>query len=225
MHAADCYVDPLGRAGIGLRMGAARGASREFGDAAGLVPVRDVDVGLLVDVASVGGAEECWGDVAGLQVVVCPLLMVGIVAEESYGGIVAIEDGDAAFKFRDDGVVAMEAYLAWAAQMLGDGADESSIEVEVAEAAVFAVAYEEQRLVVAGVEGEAVAAVEKAFGCAFTAIAGEVGALPAEAEDAGVAVSVGDEDAAIRGWNCGGDAPLVGSLEAGLCWGCDLLDY
>ena len=128
------------------------GASREFGDAAGLVPVRDVDVGLLVDVASVGGAEECWGDVAGLQVVVCPLLMVGIVAEESYGGIVAIEDGDAAFKFRDDGAVTMKAYLAGATQMLRNGAHKLAVKIVVAQAAILAIAHQHQRLVIARVD-------------------------------------------------------------------------
>src|SRR5208337_110064 len=98
-------------------------ASSELGHATDLIPVRDVDVGLRIDVASVGGAKVCGGNVAGLQLVVCPLRLERVVTKESYRRVVAIEDGDSAFQFRDDGIFAMKADLAGAAEMLRDGAD------------------------------------------------------------------------------------------------------
>lgn len=69
----------------------------EFGDAAGLVPIGNVDVGLCIDVAAVGSAEKDWRDIGGLQLIVGPLRLLGIVAEECDGGVVAIKNGGAAF--------------------------------------------------------------------------------------------------------------------------------
>jgi hypothetical protein len=43
------------------------------------IPVRDVDVGVLIDVAAMGGAEVDGSDCARKQLVVCPLVVVRIV--------------------------------------------------------------------------------------------------------------------------------------------------
>jgi hypothetical protein len=51
----------------------------QLGHASGLIPVRHVDVGVLIDVASMGCAEICRGDIAGKQFVVCPLILVWII--------------------------------------------------------------------------------------------------------------------------------------------------
>ena len=71
----------------------------ELGDATGLVPVGDIDVGRAIDIAAVCRAEVCGCNVAGRERVVGPLLVVGIIAEEGYGDVVLVEDGDAALQF------------------------------------------------------------------------------------------------------------------------------
>src|SRR5450631_1270955 len=156
------------------------GCADELGDTACLIPVGDVDVEVLVNVASMGGAEEDWGDFAGLELVVGPLCALRIVAEESDRGIVLVENGDAAFQLGDDSVVTVKANLARPAKMLSYGAHELSIEVEMTEAAILAIAYQQQRLVVAHIDSKSVVAVEEAFCVALARIAGFVVAVLVE---------------------------------------------
>ena len=95
----------------------------------------------------------------GVYVVLRPLGLLGVVAKEGYGHVISVEDSSPPFQLRDEGVVAVKADLARAAEVLGDVADELAVEIEVGEAVVFAVADQEHRLTVAGVESDGVAAV------------------------------------------------------------------
>jgi hypothetical protein len=95
----------------------------------------------------------------------------------------------------------MEAHLAWSPQVVRDGADELAVKIEVTEAAVFAVAYKQQGLIVPNVDGKPMAAIEESVVVAFAAVAGLEPTLPVEPEYPAVAVSVGDEDGSIRSWN------------------------
>lgn len=129
---------------------------------AGVVPVRDVDVSLAIDEAAVGGTEAGRIDGGGIDIVVGPLRLQRIIAEKCDRYVVVIEDSDASFEFRDDGVVAEKADLAGATEVLRDGVDVFAVKIEVAEAAIFAIANEQKRLAVARIKGEPVAAVQHA---------------------------------------------------------------
>jgi len=101
--------------------------------------------------ATVCCAEKRGGDIGRLELIVGPLFLLWIVAKEGHRSVIAVENRDATFKFRDNGAVAMKAYLAGAAQMLRDGADKLAVKIEVAEAAILAIADQHQRLVIARV--------------------------------------------------------------------------
>ena len=105
-----------------------------------MVPVGYVDIGLTIDKAAVGCAEGGRINSLRVKIVVGPLRLVRIVAEKSYGGIVTIEYGDSAFEFGHDGEVAMQTYLTGTTQMLRDGTDVIPVEIEVAKAAILAIA-------------------------------------------------------------------------------------
>ena len=175
--------------------------------------------------ASMSGAEEEWGDFAGLEFVVGPLCALRIVTEEGDGDIVLVEDRDSAFQLGDDGVVPVKTYLAWAAQMLSDSANEFSVEVEMTEAAIFAVAHQEQRLVIAHIDSESMVAIEQAFRVALAGITRFVVAVFVEPEKPRVTVTIGDEDGAVRGGHRGSQPPFIRSFEAGLGWSSDLLHH
>lgn len=93
------------------------------------------------------------GDFAWLKVVICPLFLLWIIAEESDRGVVFVDDGDATFEFGNYRIVTVKTDLAWPAQMLGYRTHEFSIEIKMAEATVLAVADKQQRLVIAAVDG------------------------------------------------------------------------
>src|SRR5580692_5930259 len=95
----------------------------------------------------------------------------------------------------------MKAYLAGTAQMLCDGADKLAVEVEVAQASVFAIADQHHWLVITCVHRDSMTAIEQAIGLPFSCIAGAIVAVFVEAEEARVPISIGDEDAPIRGWD------------------------
>jgi len=50
-----------------------------------VISVENIDVGLLVDVASVRGTEKCWRDLAGLELIISPLRPLGIVPRNATG--------------------------------------------------------------------------------------------------------------------------------------------
>jgi hypothetical protein len=57
--------------------------SHELGHTPGAIPIGDIDVGLLIYVASMRGTEECRRDLARLKLVVGPLRLLRVVAKES----------------------------------------------------------------------------------------------------------------------------------------------
>ena len=116
-----------------------------------VIPVGNIDIGLLVDIASVRGAKERGRDITRLKLVVGPLLLLRVIAKKGHRSVIAVENRDTAFEFRDDGAVAMKACLARSPQMLRDGADKLAVKIEVAQAAVLAIAHQHQRLVIASV--------------------------------------------------------------------------
>lgn len=113
--------------------------SCQLGDTTGAVPIGDVNIGVLVDEAAMGSAEDCGRDLGGIDGVISPLLFVAIIAEEGDRNVVLIKNGHTAFQFRNYRVISIETDLAGTAQMLSYCPDELSIEVKVAETAVFAV--------------------------------------------------------------------------------------
>ena len=64
-----------------------------------MIPVGDIDIGLLIDVAAVSSAEERGGDFARLELIVGPLVFVWIIAKKGHRSVIAVEDRDAAFEF------------------------------------------------------------------------------------------------------------------------------
>src|ERR1035437_9177485 len=109
--------------------------------------------------------------------------------------------------------------------MLGDCANEFSVEVEMTEAAIFAVAHQEQRLAVAHIDGESMVAIEEAFRVTLAGVTRFVLAVLVEPEKPRVAVAIGDEDGAVRGGHSGSQPPFIRSFEAGLGWSSDLLHH
>jgi hypothetical protein len=87
--------------------------------------------------------EDCGRNAVGAELVVGPLALLRIIADEGNGRVVLIEDCDSPLQLRNDGVVSVETDLAGATQVLCDVAYEFAVKVEVAEAKVFPVAYQE----------------------------------------------------------------------------------
>ena len=135
----------------------------ELRNPAGSVPVRDVDIGVAIDETAMRGAEDGRANRTRIKFVVRPLLFLRIIANERDRSVVAVEDDDSAFEFGDDGAIAVEADLAWAAKVLRDSSDVFAIEIEVAQAAVLAITNQQKRLPVAGIKGETMAAVQLAI--------------------------------------------------------------
>ena len=61
---------------------------RQFGHASGVVPIRYIDVRILIDVTSVGRAEYRGRNVDWIEFVLCPLRFLWIVSQERNGDIV-----------------------------------------------------------------------------------------------------------------------------------------
>ncbi len=116
-----------------------------------MIPVGHIDIGLLVDVASVCGAEKRGLNIARLELIVGPLFLLRVIAKKGNRRIIAVKNRDAAFELRDDREVSMKTYLARAAQMLRNGARKLAVKIEVAQTAILAIAHQHQRLVVARV--------------------------------------------------------------------------
>ena len=142
-------------------------APGKFRDSPGVVPIRYKYVRVRINEAAVCGAEYAYFDVIGIEFVIRPLRFLRIVAEESDRHIVSIEDGNAPFEFRHHCIIVLQTDLARASQVLGHGADIFAIQVEVAQAPVFAVAYQQQRLAISHVESEAVTTIELPFTISF----------------------------------------------------------
>ena len=163
-----------------------------------MIPVGYVDVGILIDVASVGRAEVGEGDIAGKQFVVRPLVFVWVVTQKGNRHIVFIEDGDAALQLGDHGVVTPETHLARTAHMERDIAHELAVEVVMTETPVFAVAHQQQRLIVARVHSQAMAAIAQAVRLSLPGISRLIIAGLIELENARIAISIGDVDGTVR---------------------------
>src|SRR6266700_4680405 len=197
--------------------------SGELGHAARSVPVGHIDIAVLIDETAMRGAEESVSNSARLHIVIRPLRPSWIVAEECNRNIVLVEDRHPAFKFRNNGVITVKAHLAWPPEMLRHSANELPVEIEMAEAAILAIAHEDKRLIVAHVDCEPVAAVQQAPGAPFAGVGAFVLTAFVEVENARVPVSVCDEDATIGRGHCRGKPPFVRCFEPGLRWSGDLL--
>src|ERR1700678_858585 len=156
----------------------------QLGHAPGLVPIRNIDVGILVDKTSVSRAEVGESNVARKQFVVGPLILVRIVAQEGNRHIVFIKNGDAPLQLRDHGVVTPKTYLARTTQVQRHVADKLAIEIVMAEPPVFAVAHQQEGLPVTQVHGQPVAAVAQAVRASLPGISRLVIAGFVELEDA-----------------------------------------
>jgi len=152
---------------FGVLLSRFRFALGEFRDPAGAVPIGNEDVRIGIDEAAVRCAERARLDAARIEVVIRPLRLLRIVAQKSNRHVVSIEDGNAPFQFRHHRVITFETDLAGRAQVLGHRADVFAIKVEVAQAPVFPIAYQQQRLLVTQVEGKAMRTVELPFTVSF----------------------------------------------------------
>lgn len=98
--------------------------ANELGDAACLIPVLDVKIGVGVVAESMGSGEYAFGNVCWERFEFRPLILVGIVAEEGYRGSGFVDNGDAALEFGDGHEFAVEADCAGAAEVGGMNSDE-----------------------------------------------------------------------------------------------------
>ena len=83
-----------------------------------MIPVRNINAAMLIDVASVCRAEKCRCDIVRLELVVGPLTLFRIVPKKSNGHIIPVENGHAPFQLGDDSKVSVKTHLAWPTQML-----------------------------------------------------------------------------------------------------------
>ena len=173
------------------------------------IPIGDIDIGRAINKTAMSCAERGRSDRLGIQIIIGPLGLVRIVAEKGDRRVVAIEYSHATFEFRDDGVVAMKRRLARTAKVLRDRVDVLSVEIEVTQPAIFAIANEKQRLVVTRVESDSVTAVKQPRRRAFAGVASEIVPIAIKMKDPRIAVSICDKDRAVRRRNSSGDPPLV----------------
>ena len=104
------------------------------------------------------------------------------------------------------------------------GPHKLSIEIEVAKPPVFAIANQQQGLIVPLVDREPMAAIELSFRVALLAIAGLELALAVEPKNTRIAIAIRNENRSIRGRHRCGYPPFVWRLEAGLGGRGDLLN-
>ena len=179
----------------------------EEADATGEVPVLHHDIAIAIEEDAVGGAEDAFGDIGGLDVVGRPLLLVGVVAEDGDDLVVLVENDDAGLELGDGNLVAADRDSAGTAQVFSQDLEEFTLEVEVTETAVFAVADEEFFDSVAIVDGETVAGLGLALVLAETGEGFQQFAGGIELEDARATVAVSGEDRAIGTDGDGGGVP------------------
>ena len=187
-----------------------------------MIPIGNIDVNIAIDKTPMSCAKYSRGDGVRVEVVVRPLHFLRIVAEKGDRHIVVVEDDDTTFEFGDNSAVTAKADLAWAAEMPCNGAHIFPVEIEVAKTTIFTITDQEQRLIIAGVESETVTAVEQAGIGSFARIAVEVSSIAIEAEDTGIAITVGNEDRTIWCGESSGEAPFIWRFESGFWRGCDL---
>lgn len=156
----------------------------EFRDSASVVPIRNEDVRIGIDEAAVRCAEHARSDLIRIEFIIRPLRFLRIVTQESNWHVIAIENGNAPFQFRHDRVISIETELAWPPQVLGHGANVFAVQVEVAQTAVFAIAHQQQRLVITEIHAKAVTAVELPFAVPFLGKGSLVIAVLVEMENA-----------------------------------------
>ena len=92
-----------------------------------------------------------------------PTGLVWIVPQEGHGNVVLVQNRDPSLQFRNHGIVTPKAHLARPPQMEGDVAHKFAVEIEMAQPAVFPVANQQERLIVARVHGQPMAAVAQAI--------------------------------------------------------------
>ena len=113
----------------------------------------------MVYVTAVRGTEDGCGNALGAEFVVGPLALLRIVPDKGDGHVVLVEDRDPPMQLRDDGVVSVKTDLARTAHVLRDVADEFAVKVKVAEAEIFPIADQEQRLIVTRVDSQSMTAI------------------------------------------------------------------
>ena len=142
--------------------------SLQFGDPAGLIPVGNVNICALVYVAAVCRAKDsCW-DVLRTKLVFGPLTLLWVITDERDGHVVLVEDRDPPMQLRNDRIVSMETDLARTAHMLRNVSHEFAVKIKVAKPKIFPVADQEQRLIVARVNSQSVAAIAFSVFSAFS---------------------------------------------------------
>src|ERR1700733_13584816 len=151
-----------------------------------------------------GRAEVDGSDCAGKQLVICPLVVVGIVTQKGDRDVVLVEYRDPSFQFGNYGVVTPKTHLAGTTQMEGEVGYEFAIEIVMTETTVFPVAYQQERLIVTRVHSQPVAAVAHAVGFSLARIGRLIITRLFELENAGITIPIRDVDGTVRaGHSCG----------------------
>src|SRR5579859_5017139 len=199
--------------------------SGQLRDSSNMVPVRDVHIARLVEVASMRSAEDSRRNTFRTQPVVRPLALLRIVAQKGHRHIVLVNDRDPPLQLRHNRMIAMKTHLARAPQMLRDVANELSIEVEMTQAKILAIAYQQQRLIVTCIHRQPMTAI--AFPI-LSPLPGETRLIiPVliEPEDTRVAIPIRDIERPIRTSNNRSNSPLIRQLESSLRRSSNLLHH
>lgn len=186
----------------GASLGAAgrrrRGDRHELADAPEEVPILHVDRARLVDADAVRRQEHAVLPLVARHAVLRAQARLGVVAEVADELVVLVEQRDATGEVGDDeAAVRQRRDVARPAQVLVHRADVRAVHREPLQAMVLAIAHEQQRLLAAGIQPDAVRRLQLAGVLARAAERLHVLALLVVEVDPRAAVAVGGEDAAV----------------------------
>lgn len=143
------------------------------------------------------GIEYSVFPIGGGDIVISSLLGVGVVAQGRNELIFAVENGNAAFQFGDGNVIAQDRDRTRQLQILGNDGDEISVEIEMLETAVGAIADQQQRFLAALIERDAMTGREFSGFLAWPAEAFDVLLVFIELVNPVLPIAINDVDIAI----------------------------
>src|SRR5262249_55714227 len=133
---------------------------KEFMKMSESAPLGDQDVALLVQGRAMGGIADALLPLFWRKAEVGALFLVRIVTELGDDLAVLVQDSDPPLQLRDDGVIASDVHGGGHAQTFLDDFHEMALEIPVFDPIVVPVANEQERLVLASVQGYAVTGLE-----------------------------------------------------------------
>ena len=176
--------------------------ANQLHDAAGNIPVLDIEIAILVPGRAVGAAENSLNPILLGDVVVSALGGIGVVAKNRHDGVVLVEDDKATLEIGNGNIIALNHRGGGHSQTGDHLAEEFAFEAIVDQATfglVIAIANQQTIGGVAGVQGHAVGGVEFLEAVAFGSKVAQVFAVLVELEDVVGRIAVGQIDVAIGG--------------------------